>query len=144
MVQICEVHVFASHLETRLNVLPQFSAGVQEDSSKGKENICNTWLQVQVWLSCYRQKSIQANFGVFIHHHLHKSSIHQNLKLIILCKLSLFGSLWFLHLLPWSSYICISHIKPYQYEITMLENNFLSDTSILGFSDSCRTVKLTV
>lgn len=101
----------------------------------------NTLLQeVQVWLSCYRQNLSKQTLG-FSHIIIFKKKHSSNLKLTILRKLSLFGSLWFLHPLLWSSYIYNSHIKPCYYEIRMLENNVLSDISILEFSDSCRTVK---
>lgn len=85
-----------SHLENRLNVPPQFLARVQKDSSKGKENICSTlehFASSPSLIKLLLTKSVQANFEVFTHYHLHKSSIHQNLKFTTLCKLSRFGSL---------------------------------------------------
>lgn len=69
MAQIRELHVLPSHLENRLNVPPQFLARVQEDSSKGKENICRA-LELFASISpslikLLQTKSIQANFGGF-------------------------------------------------------------------------------
>lgn len=67
-----------SHLENRLNVPLQFLAGAQQDSSKGKENICSTLehfaSRSPSLIKLLQTKSIQANFGVFTHHHLQKKA----------------------------------------------------------------------
>lgn len=104
-------HVFLpSHLENRLNVPPQFLASVQQDSSKGKENICSTLehfaSRSPSLIKLLQTKSIQANFGVFTHHYLHKNSVHQNLEITMLCKLKSFSSPFTLE------FVYNSHIKP--------------------------------